>query len=272
MDGPCAVWDITWKWDAAEKAAWVAFFGTYAKKWAFQCEESETGYVHGQGRISLVAKRPFGPLNGLMVAEGLKGYHLTPTSSGVALKGDTFYVIKVDTRIEGPWKDTDEKDEKFLTRQLKEFMTQEMYPWQRDLVEYIKIPDDRKILCIVQPSGAVGKSIMAEYLEHVDLAYDLPPMNDMQDIMQCVMGLNRKWKAFIIDMPKAMKKDKLGPFFSGLECLKNGVAYDKRYAFKKRRFDRPHVVLFTNTKPDTDMLSSDRWDFRSIVDLELKEF
>ena len=269
---PCAVWDVTWKWIAEEKSLWLSFFTGYAKKWTFQQETGDDGYVHGQGRMSLTSKKEFNALKELMDGKGLGGYHLSPTSLATAKSGDLFYVTKEDTRTDGPWSDKDVPVEKFMTRQLKEFMEMEMYPWQRDLIAFLRTTDDRKILCIVQPSGAVGKSILAEYCEYVDLAYDLPPMNDMQDIMQCVNSLPKSaLKAFIIDMPKAMKKDKLGPFFAGLECLKNGVSYDKRYAFKKRRFDRPHVILFTNTKPDTDMLSADRWDFRSIVDLELKD-
>ena len=268
MEGPCAVWDITWKWDSLNKSEWLSFFGTYAKKWAFQCEESASGYVHGQGRMSLVQKKMFGPLNELMQAAGLKEYHLTPTSKGVALKGDTFYVIKVDTRIDGPWTDQDDLEPKVLTKQLEKIQT--LYPWQDSVVDYLKTWEDRKILCIVQPAGDCGKSGFAEYCEYHGLAEEIPPMNDMQDIMQCVMAIKNK-KAFIIDMPKAMKKDKLGPFFAGLECLKNGMAYDKRYTFKKMRFDRPHVIVFTNTHPDTNLLSADRWDFRSINEsLELK--
>jgi len=268
MSGPCAVWDITWKWDALSCSAWRSFFTTYAKKWAFQKEEGAGGYVHGQARMSLVAKRTFGPLKELMDASGLVDYHLTPTSKGVALKGDTFYVIKVDTQLDGPWTDQDEREEKVMTKQLQKIQT--LYSWQQSVVDYLKSWEDRKILCVVQPAGDCGKSGFAEYCEYHDLAYEIPPMNDMQDIMAWVMGISTKWKAFIIDMPKAMKKDKLGPFFAGLECLKNGVCYDKRYGPKKRRMDRPHVIVFTNSMPDTNLLSADRWDFRTIEDLELK--
>lgn len=269
MEGPCAVWDVTWKWEDTTKSDWLSFFGTYCKKWAFQKEQGQgaNGYVHGQGRMSLVAKKAFGPLKCLMDTAGLTGYHLTPTSKGVALKGDTFYVIKKDSRLDGPWTDQDQLEPKVMTKQLAKIQT--LYPWQQSVVDYLQTWEDRKILCIVQPAGDCGKSGFAEYLEYHDLANEIPPMNDMQDIMACVMSFKNK-KAFVIDMPKAMKKDKLGPFFAGLECLKNGLAYDKRYSFKKMRFDRPHIIVFTNTPPDTDLLSPDRWDFRQIYDLELK--
>ena len=262
-----AVWDITWKWEDEDIEKWKAFFTKYAKKWAYQKEKGDEGYVHGQGRISLVKKKRLCEMKALMDANDLSGYHLSQTSNEVAKSGDLFYVMKEDTRIAGPWTDSDE--EKIMTKQLAKI--KQLYPYQNSIVEYLKTWEDRKILCIVQPSGDVGKSGFCEYLEYHDLAYEIPPMNDMQDIMQCVMSLDKKWKAFTIDMPKAMKKEKLAPFFAGLESLKNGVAYDKRYSFKKRRMDRPHIIIFTNSMPDTDLLSADRWDFRKIEDLELKE-
>ena len=270
MSGPCAVWDVTWAWDQDTFEQWRTFFKDYCKKWACQNEMSETGYDHGQGRFSLTGKKTFNSLKELMDAKGLSGYHLSPTNATTAKSGDLFYVMKADTRKAGPWTDQDEQEEKVMTKQLAKI--KELYPYQKSIVEYLKTWDDRKILCVVQPSGDVGKSGFCEYLEYHELAYEIPPMNDMQDIMACVMCVNskRKWSAFTIDMPKAMKKDKLAPFFAGLETLKNGVAYDKRYSFKKMRMNRPHIVVFTNSMPDTDLLSADRWDFRQIEDLGLK--
>lgn len=265
----CAVWDVTWKWE--DKEPWIAFLTSYAKKWAFQKELAASGYIHGQGRFSLTMKKKKEDLIKLMNANDLSGYHVSPTCKTVAKSGDLFYVIKQDTRQEGPWTDQDVQEEKVITKQLKKIMDGNLYPYQESIVEYLKTWEDRKILCIVQPSGDVGKSGFCEYLEYKDLAYEIPPMNDMQDIMQCVMSLPKKWTAFSLDMPKAMRKDRLAPFFAGLESLKNGVAYDKRYSFKKRRMDRPHIIVFTNSMPDTDLLSADRWDFRKIEDLVLKE-
>jgi hypothetical protein len=81
----------------------------------------------------------------------------------------------------------------------------------------------------------------------------------MEDIMQACMGMGPQ-KAYLVDLPRAVKKDKLAGFFGGLESLKNGVMYDKRYAFKKARIDRPQVVVFTNVLPDFSYMSLDRWE------------
>jgi len=60
-------------------------------------------------------------------------------------------------------------------------------------------------------------------------------------------------------MPRGMKKDRLGDFYSGIEIIKNGVAYDKRYTAKKVRFDRPRIFIFTNELPNFSLMSKDRW-------------
>lgn len=231
------------------------------KKWTFQLEEGDSGYIHYQGRGFLFKKKPLAlAIN--QFAGPLFNAHLSITSSLVHAKQCFCYVMKLDSRIAGPWSDIDEEfvDPPPLTRQLIDFHKCELYPWQASLLQLIERRDDRYITCVVEPAGNNGKSILCEHMEYKALAYEIPGMYCMEDIMQCCMSIPEQ-KCYLIDMPRAMRKDKLGPFYSGLECLKNGVMYDKRYAFKKRRIDRPQVVVFTNVAPQTHYLSADRWDF-----------
>ena len=59
-------------------------------------------------------------------------------------------------------------------------------------------------------------------------------------------------------MPRAMPKWHLAEFYAGLESIKNGCAYDKRYSFKKQRFNRPQILVFSNQMPYFKMLTQDR--------------
>jgi len=90
------------------------------------------------------------------------------------------------------------------------------------------------------------------------MAEEIPPFRLMDDIFQWVAGRPIK-PVYIVDMPRGMKKDRLGDFYSGIEVIKNGVAYDKRYHAKKIRFNRPRVFVFTNELPNLDLMSKDRW-------------
>ena len=247
------------------------------KKWVFQEERGEsTDYPHYQIRGHLY-KRKTVASGKVFLGKHLCG-HVTPTTTGVHENNSFNYCMKADTRVDGPWKDTDEEfdDPPPLTRQLRDFYNKigpdkaGMYPWQTQLLELVKQVDDRMIKCIIDDgAGNNGKSIFAEYLEYERLAYEVPPMTCMQDIMQCCMGI-RGQKCYVVDMPRAMKKEKLAGFYSGLEALKNGIMYDPRYAFKKRRIDRPQIIVFTNTFPDRALLSPDRWAMYYMVDRDLK--
>lgn len=242
-------------------------------KWVFQREETESGYDHWQVRGHLFKKKN--------LASAIKQFspllwhgHMSITSATVHDNNNFNYVMKADTRKDGPWSSTDPEleDPPVLTRQLRDFFSKVnatgFYPWQISLKSLVVEEDDRKLRCIVNSAGGDGKSIFAEYLEYEKLAYEIPPMTSMEDIMQCCMGISAK-KCYIVDMPRAMKKDKLAGFYAGLESLKNGVMYDKRYAFKKRRIDRPQIVVFTNQLPDVSLLSPDRWDLYKIIDQNL---
>jgi len=198
------------------------------------------------------------------------------TSRGVHLNNKFNYVMKSD-RIEGPWKDTDWEEPPVLTRQLRTFMSHDettgKYPWQEMVVDWTQQVDDRSIKVILDTWGNNGKSVFAEWLEYQGWAFEIPAgMRTMEDIMQFCFSFKSQ-SVYLIDMPRGMKKDKLGEFYAGLECLKNGVVYDKRYAGKKRRMDRPQVIVFTNHCPALELMTKDRWEIwrmgqdRTLVDV-----
>lgn len=244
------------------------------KEWVFQREiGAKTGFNHWQVRGKL-----FKPKSDAAAvkefAEVLWHGRWSRTCTKVHSGKSFNYCMKLDTHAEGPWtsKDPEIEDPPVLTRQLRKFIAHVeqtgKYPWQERLEALIKQEEDREIICVIETEGNNGKSIFAEYLEYMRLAYEVPPMTCMEDIMQCCMSISAK-PCYIVDMPRAMKKDKLAGFFAGLEALKNGVMYDKRYSFKKRRIDRPQIVVFTNQVPETSLLSPDRWALYYIQNREL---
>lgn len=259
MGSPLCTFDFTLKKDGNDDPHLIIKnLKEWCKKWVFQDEKSDGGYEHFQGRVSLIKKNRIGELVS-KTKDVFPGIHWSITSNTVH-EGQNFnYVMKADTRVAGPWSDKEYEEPPVLTRQLKSFNEQEMRPWQNQVGEMVKELDDRSIKLIVDHEGNSGKSIFSEYLEYHGFAYEIPPFRLMEDIMQCVMGIKTQ-ACYVIDMPRAMKKDKLSEFYSGLEALKNGVCYDKRYSFKKRRMDRPQVVVFTNVDPCWEYMSRDRWE------------
>jgi hypothetical protein len=67
-----------------------------------------------------------------------------------------------------------------------------------------------------------------------------------------------------------MNKDKLFGFYTGIECVKDGYAYDDRYRFIEKVFDCPNIWIFSNQLPDETLLSNDRWRIWEVVENNLQ--
>lgn len=220
------------------------------REWVVQGEKGEKGgYEHWQGRVILKEKKR---ISGKHQVTGMFAGCWSPTVT--SNKGNYDYVTKENTRICGPFK----HDDQVMTRQLTEFIKMDLRPYQKDILNWINEPNDRVIDIVHDQVGNVGKSIFSEFLEFMGHAEEVPPMRDMKDIMGWVCTRPTR-KMYVFDMPRGMKKDKLAEFYSGIECIKNGIAYDPRYTAKKVRFSRPRVVVFTNCLPEFSLLSMDRW-------------
>lgn len=234
------------------------------KRWVFQREVGKTGYDHYQGRFSLREKKSIASLITFFKCGDYPEWtkaNFSLTSKEVANTKNFNYVMKDESRVGGPWKDTDE--EKFYTKQMQMFDEWGLLPWQESLKAKVEEFDLRTINLIYDKSGCLGKSLFSEHMEFVGLAEEVPPYRLMDDIFQWVCTRETK-KCYIFDMPRGMKKDKLADFYAGIEVIKNGVAYDKRHRATKIRFNRPRVFVFTNTLPVFDLMSKDRWNIWNI--------
>ncbi len=221
----------------------------FCTSWVFQEEKGEkTGYEHWQCRVYV--KNRLRPTCRKFPFEG----HWSPTCNNVHLNNNFNYCMKEDTRIDGPWRSSDPT----TTKQLDDFLEMELRPYQKEISNWANEFDMRWIDVIYDTEGNLGKSIFTEYLEYIGAAEEVPPYRSMEDIMQWVAGRPIK-PMYIFDMPRGMKKDKLAEFYSGIEVIKNGVAFDKRYTPTKVRFNRPRIVIFTNTMPCLGLMSKDRW-------------
>jgi hypothetical protein len=225
----------------------------FCKEGEFQKEISaDTEYKHYQGRVSLKSKLT---LSQLVKATpvSLKGIHWSPTSNSHT--EDMDYVSKEYTRCDGPWNlANDEPD--YIPRQIREISN--LYSWQEQIIEKIKVWDTRSINLLYCQHGNIGKSTLVGYVRAYKLGRALPPVNDYKDMMRMVCDTPTA-KAYFIDMPRALKKDKLYGFYTAIESLKDGYAYDDRYTFKEKIFDCPNIWIFSNTLPDRELLSQDRW-------------
>lgn len=238
-------------------------YPSIVKKYCFQLEEGDSGYIHYQGRISLIKKRRLNEILKI-IKPLLEKIHISPTSKN-GLENN-FYVMKQDTRLKGPWSDTDEKPA-YIPRQIREI--ENLHPWQCSVLEKSREWDTRSINIIHDTGGNIGKSTLATYMGVHKLGKQIPYCNDYKDILRMVMDMPTA-SCYLIDMPRAICKDKLFQMYSAIETIKSGYAYDDRYHFKDKYFDCPNIWVFTNVLPDANLLSQDRWKYWEVKNGELR--
>lgn len=255
--GQCAVYDLTIPAEGCNKDMLIELFSRSCKKFTFQLEKGEqTGYLHFQCRVSLHKKTVLS--EAIAMFKDVKA-HVSVTS-GNGHKSD-FYVVKDQTRVDGPWTDKD-----VVRAPLKTVTKMEnsgLYPWQSDLLEKVREYDDRSVHLVIDTAGNNGKSAFCKYVWQKKIGQPVPPMQSAEDLVQFVKSLDVS-KLYVIDMPRAMKKKKLYGLYSGIETLKNGMIYDKRYKGSFTYIDEPNIIVFTNTPPKMCYLSRDRWKLWSI--------
>lgn len=255
MTSAICVYDFTLP-KVCEKDELKTVLKEISKKWCFQLERGESGYEHYQGRFSLKTKVR---LSGCKNMFKWNEIHLSPTSN--ENKTNTFYVTKEETRIDGPWSDADK--EIYIPRQIREIDT--LYPWQQYIVDRYDVWDKRTINVVIDTKGNNGKSTLIGYMRAHGLAFAIPFANDFKDIMRMIMDVGTK-RCYLMDMPRAINKEKLYQMYGAFETIKNGYAFDDRYHFKEKVFDCPNIWIFTNHKPDMSLLSEDRWVLWKISD------
>lgn len=270
---PCAVYDFRANettYDIDELKQWLK---NNCKKWVFQKEKGDSGYIHWQGRFSLIKKRKKFDLLKLFTDIQAPNY-LEPTTTEEHRK-TAFYCLKEDTRLEGPFKDTDiDVKPAYIPVQYRNV---KLYEWQQYIINDTKQLDFRTINMIYDPKGNNGKSTLASIAELIHGCVDLPPINDFKELIAllCNICMDRDLRtipAVFIDMPRALRKDQLYGMYSAIEQIKKGKLYDMRYHYKSWWIDSPAVWVFSNTLPDMEYLSLDRWKIWQIKNNKLVPF
>lgn len=262
MASKCAVWS----WRSHEiDYDWKSWCKLWGKSWCFQKElGAATQKLHFQGIISLKTKRTKSEC--LSVMDKLPEYFEPVVNSSLRAGSESFYVTKPDTRVDGPWSDKDVVQ--FIPYQYQGLETR-LYPWQQHIWDTSETREPRTVNLILDRAGCQGKSTLASLMELHGRGIDMPPVNDADKLIQSLADIliateNRDPKCVFIDIPRAMKQDKLFGMYTAIEQIKKGKVVDTRYSYKQWWFHSPQVWVFTNTVPDMTYLSADRWKLWAI--------
>lgn len=269
MSSPCAVYDFRMNSEGLSQDKLRSALKQLAKHFIFQEEKGhETGYLHYQGRLSLIKKARKHEALKLFESLGVPAPNFFEPTVGAPKSFDyNCYAGKADSRVNGPWTDKD-AEAAYIPRQYRNKLDK-LYPFQKIIFDSAKEFEDRIINLIFCPDGNKGKSTIASLCELFAKGIDLPPVNDADRLIQsccdiCIAKQVRDPSPIFVDLPRAMNKDRLNGIYTAIEQIKKGKLYDLRYTYKEWWIDSPQIWVFSNIRPDLSMLSKDRWKVWSI--------
>lgn len=130
-------------------------------------------------------------------------------------------------------------------------------PWQVTLRDRLLVDpeDDRKIDFFVDKTGGVGKSwFIRKWMSEYNDA-QLLGIGKRDDIAYAIDITKR---VFFFNVPR-MQMQYL--HYGSLESLKDRIFFSTKYqSVTKRMLHKPHVVVFSNEEPDSEKLTSDRYN------------
>lgn len=146
----------------------------------------------------------------------------------------------------------------------KPIIIKELYDWQLYIVNMLDKPaDDRTIHWVYDEDGNIGKSALCKYLVH---EYDAIYLTEGQksDLINIIYNAPMIGSRTIIavDIPRANGNV---CSYKAFEEIKNGVICNTKYETGMRTFNSPHVICFSNSFPDVEKMSEDRWNIMQII-------
>lgn len=236
--------------DTKEKAEELCtYLKTIAKKWAFQLEKGESGYVHWQMVVNLKVKKRTSELVKMLRDGPMAGAHLSPASN--AGGGSDAYAMKEETRVAGPWT-SEGLGPKVMPRHLAKI--KEWRPWQKDTIDWRNAgwKDDMPVRCIVNPNGRGGKSSLGSWMKWKGLAQKISVGLDWKDMANEIYGRPTS-ECYIFDVSRNIDDKKWRETWNGIENLLQGDGVvDPRHHFKEKEVPHPMVLVFTNRRGIAD--------------------
>lgn len=280
-----AVYQISWRysidypdWDKERKELqkWLRL---ETKVWIFQLEVTEIldpteelavaqddGFwsynCHFQGYAQLKTKERTGTL-ARRLNGSFRGIEISPASNAgkEALRR---YVMKEDSRLQGPWADHPIYMGEDLPRKDK------LWEWQQEATNYCLGPvKHREILWVSDPTGNSGKSMWRKFMGYHYGAARMQYDSASNLIYQATQEPNKA--IFIVNLTRAKPQD-IGrdDMYAALESIKDGDVRSNKYEGKTCLFMPPHVVVLSNQLPDYTKLSKDRFRVWQIENNKIK--
>lgn len=251
-------------------------FSEFFDQWCFQLEKgTKEGKEHYQCRGIINPAQKTETLLTVIEARGYDRRDITflpESNNSLAQGGLSFYVMKDDTRVEGPWYDPTYNPRKRVTyegRDLECMKTpREFQTWI--MAQCATVPDDRTMYWIFNQSGCGGKSKLMKYMR-MNPEWDMArvPMGSATQIKTSVIEKGPH-SIYMVDLPRVRGSDeRQQELFSALEEIKNGWVESPMYGKNAELLmEPPHIFIFSNELPNLSFASMDRWRIFNLYDFK----
>lgn len=248
----------------------------FAESWVFQLECGENaGKNHYQVRIIMSEGQMTETMLTIFEARGLDRRDVTflpESNNSISQGGLSFYVLKDDTRVDGPWHDDKFKPKKRVIYEGKDLqcIRDSKRPFQQFIINQIsQPPDDRTMHWWYNRSGCGGKSKLMKYLRQTHPSFARVPMGTATQIKTSVIEKG-PCETYMVDLPRVRGTDeRQQELFSALEEIKNGWVESPMYGKSAELLmEPPHIIIFSNELPNLSFASSDRWRIYELYDYD----
>jgi len=231
-------------------------------------EVGESGTPHLQGYFYKKDKIRFGQLKVLCNRWSLKMARGSPEHNLTYCSKDGDFITNIQKK-KTPDEFIKETEQKILHNEYADVVWK---PWQQEILNIIETkPDNRTIHWYYETKGNTGKSFLTKYIA---LKYNVIIADGKKaDIFNQVNMMMREQQqipaVIILDVPR---RNQGYVSYGVLEQLKNGMIYSGKYEGGRCIFESPHVIVFSNSLPDTSEMSADRWHIVNIDEETDKAF
>ena len=148
-----------------------------------------------------------------------------------------------------------------------DIQTVELRPWQQLLMKMIATPSEREVFWICGFKGNEGKSWFQSYLQTL-YGYARVVRLDLRNKTSNILHTLSKrplqtTDIFMFNDTRAL--DRTDQNYAVLEHIKDGCAVSSKYNSTVINFKTPNIlIIFSNNRPNTSNLSTDRWRLYSI--------
>lgn len=254
----------------------------FSEDWAFQLEKGHNeGKLHYQCRMILNTPQYTATMVSIFGERGFDPRDVTflpETNKSIQQGGLAFYVMKLDTRVEGPWYDSSftlPRPKDWIPRQCRDVVDNPR-PWITSVLAMIEAPPSHRTITWIMTldgKGGVQKSLFNTYLEASGKARYLGSGTTNQLLEGCIM--DGEARCYTLDFPKHFASDnQIGDYITAIEHVKNGFIKTAFHGKRKLMImeDRPHVIVFSNRSPPYAYMTEGRFDCYSINPDESPEF